>query len=320
MGFTSGSKIMADIVDEICAGLIAAGNWSDITSHDPGATMWTTANKTENNAKRALKYQNGSEVIFMSIEVINQTNGLYVYAPVYYAKGFRITFSATWDSALHTYPSSNQQTFVNFETHYYYTGSRYVQADLATLQIQYFLWVESNGFVITGKPEPHANDTSQQSFFTVVERNPNKEYTDGFSNFYLMTCCNIWNPLHDIGAGAGRNVGILRPFAFVYPSGGQVSSGGVSGYGIGYVVTPSYYAFKSNGNGKVYYVKPIINNSANALSPIFQAELWFPWSEGMGLIDGDVIAIEGSTTKFLCKALDSPDSTNRLPFALKYVA
>jgi hypothetical protein len=86
------------------------------------------------------------------------------------------------------------------------------------------------------------------------------------------------------------------------------------------VVTPSYRAFKSNGNGKVYYVKPIINNQTNALCPIFQAELWFPWTEGLGLIDGDVVALEGSTTKFLCKALDSPDSTNRLPFAIKYVA
>jgi len=74
------------------------------------------------------------------------------------------------------------------------------------------------------------------------------------------------------------------------------------------------------GNGKVYYVKPIINNQANQLSPIFQAELWFPWSESIGLVDGDVIAIEGQTTKFLCKALDSPDSTSRLLYAIKYVA
>ncbi len=317
MGFTSGSKIMADIVEEIASGLIAAGVWVDITAHDPGATMWTTASKTENNAKRALKYQNGSEVIFLVMEVINQTNGVDVYydgSRYYYAKGIRIVFSATWDSVAHNYPVSNQSTFVPFECHYYGTGYRYVQADFATMQIQYYLWIEQNGFVITGKPEPHANDTSQQSFFIVVERNQNKEYTDGFSNFYCMACCNIWNPFYD-GARTylQRHHSILRPFAYV-------SGSAPSGSGIGYVVTPSYYAFKSNGNGKVYYVKPIVNNSANALNPIFQAELWFPWTEGVGLIDGDVIAVEGSTTKFLCKALDSPDSTNRLPFAIKYVA
>lgn len=313
MGYTSGSKILPDILDEICAGLIAAGNWYNITSYDSGATMWTTANKTGDNAKRALRYLNGSEEIFLSITVTNSYRSIY---PGWYGKGFEIVFSQTWDSVAHTYPSSNQMTFVPFEAH-----SGGVSADMATLQIQYYLWVESNGFVITGKPEPHPSDGYQQSFFIVMERNPNKEYTDGFSNFYLMAMCNMYQILYSNGYGTGRNRGILRPFAYYFPAeGAGQSSYTISGNGIGFVVTPSYYAFKSNGNGKVYYVKPIINNQANALSPIFQAELWFPWTEGLGLIDGDVIALEGSTTKFLCKALDSPDSTNRLPFAIKYVA
>lgn len=83
---------------------------------------------------------------------------------------------------------------------------------------------------------------------------------------------------------------------------------------------PTYYAFKSSGNGKAYYVQPIVHNLASQLAPIFQSQLWFPWYETVGLVDGDVIAIEGQTTKFLCKALDSPDSANRLDFAIKYVA
>jgi len=40
----------------------------------------------------------------------------------------------------------------------------------------------------------------------------------------------------------------------------------------------------------------------------------------VGLIDGDVVAVEGETKKFLMKALDSPDSVNRINYAIKYVA
>jgi hypothetical protein len=40
----------------------------------------------------------------------------------------------------------------------------------------------------------------------------------------------------------------------------------------------------------------------------------------MGLIDGDVVAIEGQTTKYLIKAVDSPDSAVRLTYAIKFVA
>jgi hypothetical protein len=81
-----------------------------------------------------------------------------------------------------------------------------------------------------------------------------------------------------------------------------------------------YYASKSTGNGKVYYIKPIFFNSADKRTPIAQSELFFAYSEGYGLVDGDVIAIEGQTTKYLCKGLDSPDTTGRLCYAMKYVA
>jgi hypothetical protein len=70
----------------------------------------------------------------------------------------------------------------------------------------------------------------------------------------------------------------------------------------------------------VYYVKPIICNTRDERTPIFQSEIFFAFDEGVGLVDGDVIAIEGQTMKYLCKALDSPDNTQRLTFAIKYVA
>jgi hypothetical protein len=314
MGFTSGSKILPDILEEIANGLIAAGNWQNIISYDSGATAWTTTTKTGDSAKRALRYINGSEEIFLSMTVTNSYRNIY---PGYYAKGLEVVFSQSWDSVNHTYPVSNQKSHLPFEIH---NGG--VSADLAVLQYQYYLWIESNGFVITGKPEAHPGDAYQQSFMFVIERSATKEWSDGQSNFYMMGIGNIWNIMWGWDYGIGKHRGILRPFAFVFPPDGNATTTyNINGYGVNHVPTPSYYAFKSNvGQGKVYYVKPIINNSANALNPIFQAELWFPWSEGVGLIDGDVIAIEGSTTKFLCKALDSPDSTNRLCYAIKYVA
>ncbi|MBE0522649.1 MAG: hypothetical protein IBX39_10355, partial [Candidatus Methanoperedenaceae archaeon] len=88
--------------------------------------------------------------------------------------------------------------------------------------------------------------------------------------------------------------------------------------GLSFIPTGAYYAFKSEGNSKVYYVKPILHNHNGSTNPIFQFNLFFPFTEGLGLIDGDVIAIEGDTKKFLCKAMDSPDSASRLCYAIRY--
>ena len=54
MGFTTGAKILADIIDEISSGLIAApgGYWTD------NDITWNTTNKTLNLARRSLKYTN----------------------------------------------------------------------------------------------------------------------------------------------------------------------------------------------------------------------------------------------------------------------
>lgn len=265
--------------------------------------------------------------IYMAMEIINQSSGMTYYQtpsypyPWHYGKGIRIVFSASWDALAHTYPVSNQSTFVPFETCY----NCGVSADLATILVTYWLWIEDapatkgNGFVIMGKPEP-TGDSHQQSFILVIERNPSKEYADGYSNFFLYTACNIYAGLYDGDATSSiwRNRQVLRPFAYQYYDGGGRLTTNANGAGISFVPMPSYYAFKSNGNNKVYYVKPLVHNHAGQYSPIFQSELFFLWSEGVGLIDGDVVSIEGTTIKYLCKALDSPDSTSRLTYGIKY--
>lgn len=324
MTFDTGAKVAADIVEEIANGLIATpeGYWTDADA------TWTTVTRTANNARRALKYYDGAETIYLALEVINQTNGQNYYYGAqgwwYYGKGIRIVFSKTWDSTGHIYPTTDptayQSTFLAFESHSTTTG-----VDIATTMVTYFLWYENNGFVIMGKPEP-TGDSNQQSFIIVVEKiaNPvNKEYVDGYSSFFCYTAGNIWNSLYDgnWATTLWRNRTILRPFAYQWPdhtSWSSYSFATTNGNGISFPPMPSYIGYKSIGNGKVYYIKPIINNTPNQLSPIFQSELFFMWNEGLGLIDGDVIAVQGQPVKYLCKALDSPDNTSRLTYAIKY--
>lgn len=305
MGYTSGAKILADIIDEIAAGLIATagGYWTDAD------TTWNTTVKTALNARRALKYTNGSEVIYLTLEAVNTYWNC--QPGTWYAKGLRVGFSATWDSVGHAPGSTTYRSSIPFEGR----TNAAVDADLATLQNTYYLWIDANGFVITSKPEPNSNDNGQGSWVLVVERNPNKEYSDGFSNFYALCACQY------LTSGQNDANFYFRVFMrlFAFQRGGWEDGTILDPAGIVYPLCP-YTAFKSIGNGKVYYIKPIIDNSSDEKTPIFQSEMFFRYEEGQGLVDGDVIAIEGQTTKYLCKALDSPDTTTRLPIAMKYVA
>ncbi len=317
MGFTTGAKILASIIDEIADGLIATpgGYWTN------GDVAWNTNDKTLDNARRSLRYLNGTEEIYITLEAINTLVTIYnsggsgVNARA--AKGLRVGFSAGWDSITHVPTSTTYRSVVQFESQYFpYNQSPTGAADLATLQVTYYLWIESNGFVITGKPEPHARDDRQGSFVVVIERNPNKEYTDGATNFFCYNLASYMN--YSSNANYPVN-NFMRPFLYQIGSSSSIDTNAMEMAGIIFPQAP-YYAFKSSGNGKVYYVKPIISDTSDERSPIFQSELFFLYSEGIGLVDGDVIALEGSTTKYLCKALDSPDVTYRLPIAMKYVA
>lgn len=259
--------------------------------------------------------------IYLSLEAINtSTNYYWVAWPTnnwWYGKGIRAVFCSDWNGATHTFAGNIQSTFIPFET-CQYCG---VGSDLATLQLSYYLWTENNGngFVFMGKPSP-TGVPQEQSFIIVVERLISKEYIDGFSNFYLYSVCNIWSEVYNSNQNTmWRWRSVLRPFAYQWPDGAVDTSASPNGNGISFSPLPSYVGYKSIGNGKVYYIKPIINNQANQLAPISQSELFFMWNENLGLIDGDVVALQGQPIKYLCKALDSPDSVSRLTFAIKYL-
>lgn len=317
MVFKLGVKTLPDIIDEIADGLIASVDSVDGLNHWSNADpTWSTAARTAINARRALKYTNGLEVMYLALESRNDW-----YSPYsgHTAKGLRVTFSASWDGVNHTYPTANQQTSIPFED--FSGGMPSPPSDLAALNVYYYLWVESNGFVIMAKPEPSTSN-SQNSFFLVVERNPNREYADGYSNFYCFNLMNMWPTFAQAGE-PNRHYSMLRPFAYKWPETNTQEKPFY--YCMASGTFERYYSFLSPADRKVYYRKPLISNNKiepgqvnTAMAPIFTAELWFPWNEEIGLIDGDIVQIEGTTKKFLLKSMDSPDSISRLIYAIKY--
>jgi len=318
MGYTTDSKVLADVVDSIMSELLAqsSGYWTD------GDTSWTTATRTENNARRVAKFNNGTETLYVAFEVINQTNGVLVYGSDHFGKGLRIVLSSAWDSNAHSYTTPTQSTFIPFEMHIATGGN--VSADLATLIITYHLYVDDTGFVIMGKPDTIPGDNTQQSFFVCLERGLYKEYQDGYSNFYLVSTCNTYSVVNDNVNLMDRQRTVLRPFVYQYPSESDNNAFtstdvfGFSGHGVNLIGIPDVYGFKSGGNNKAYYTKPVVSNSYTSLIPIMSVDMWFAWNEGHGLFDGDIIAVSASTKKYLCLAMSSPDDTTTIPIAIKY--
>ncbi len=330
MGYTEGTnKVLASIIDDIANGLMGSLDMEDLSIHWSDAdTTWRATTTVGNNivimsdAKRALKYQNGTEIIYLSLEV---RNTWYTPYATYGAKGLRITFSSSWDSTSHTYAGSIQQTSIPFIA---YTGTQ-PTVDMATINITHYLWIESNGFVLMAKPTPTPANYDN-SFFAVVERCPNKFYNDNQTNFYCYNVMNIWPTLYSTSYGEpDQHRSFLRPFIYKWPN-TTVSDRTPNTYCLTFGYFDRSYAFKSAVSGKTYYFKPMIFNNMLGVGqspiginpiPIFQSNLWFYWSENMGLNDSDIIAMEGLTTKYQVKALDSsPDSNSKVTYAMKFVA
>jgi hypothetical protein len=86
-------------------------------------------------------------------------------------------------------------------------------------------------------------------------------------------------------------------------------------------------AIKSSGNGKVYYVKPIVHNNYSvgaykhetAFMPIFQSEFFLAWRPDTGIVPGDIIKWEApGTRQYLVLELGSRHSISKLRYVLKY--
>jgi len=214
----------------------------------------TPASQFNENSKRALKYENGAEIIYLTLESWNTQ--IYCATNVY-GRGIRIGFSAGWDAVNHVPTSTTYRSSVLIEG-----NNTTIAGDMNTLQLTYYLWIESNGFVLTAKPEP-MSDTYQNSVFIVVERNPNKEYSDGQSNFYAYCAMNyMFASIFNSGNYYLQN--IMRPYLYVSAQ----QSYQFTEIGITYPLIASKYAHKSTADGKVRYIKPIIFNTIDNPSKI----------------------------------------------------
>lgn len=173
MGYASGCKKLWEIIDDIAAFLMAdaEGYWTD------GDTKWDTKDRTGNNARRSLHYVNGSDEFYIALEQINEKSEIKAN-PYLYGKGLRMVFSKNWDAIGHKYPASYDSIFIPLERA---VSGRGADADMATMTITYSLWYDASGFTLIGYPEPHA-DSNQQYFIAVVERNPDKSYSDIFNH------------------------------------------------------------------------------------------------------------------------------------------
>ena len=174
MGYASGCKKLWEIIDDIAAFLMAdaEGYWTD------GDTKWDTKDRTGNNARRSLHYVNGSDEFYIALEQINEKNEI-KSNPYLYGKGLRMVFSKTWDATGHKYPTSGDSIFIPLER----AVSVSADVDMATLTVTYSLWYNASGFTLIGYPEPHA-DENQQCFIAVIERNPDKTYSDGHTTIF----------------------------------------------------------------------------------------------------------------------------------------
>lgn len=307
MGFTAGVKAFPNIVEDIANELIASSSdWED------GDTTWTTTTKTADNARRCLKYTGDAAPIWIALEVYNTPRYTRSNVATLYSKGIRVTFSASWNESLHTYPSDALTTSSSYLPIEGRSGSNPV-ADLATLMMTYTLWTDATGFVLVLVPEPNATDDLQQSIILVIEHMGTKEYSDGMPNFYAYMTTNAGWICDHPSYTATATYRSIRPFAYRVQPEGQ-------GVMFWRDLQTNRYGFKSAGGGKVYYVKPFVSNAADNLSPIYQSNLFWRFSEFTGIVDGDVVALQSSTSKYLCRSLASPNSTGRLEFAMKYVA
>jgi hypothetical protein len=308
MAFFSGALPGDQLIELIANTLIGYANWEE------GDSTWVTTDTgaRDDLARRCLKYTGDAADIWVALELTNNTSAHVVCSSTAYrGNGLRVTFSASWDSIAHSYPSTvggTSQTILPYETR---TSNTAVYADLRDLLLTYYLWVDSSGFALMAVPEANATDNNQMSFICVVEHMASKEYSDGLTNFYCYAKMNTENSWVNASYSdlPYRHYSLVRPFAFC-----------TDGYNGIQFWADKWYAMKSTGNGKVYFVKPVVCNDADEYVPIYQSELFFRFSPESGLVDGDVVAVEGASTKYICKTLQSPDSTATLYYAIKYVA
>lgn len=184
----------------------------------------------------------------------------------------------------------------------------------------HYTWIDASGVTVLSTWA--ASGAFDFTVLFTLERNTSKEYSDGFTNFFCASIPNANYFLYPNSAGGyyystgasssnyGYNRGfLLRPFNFTEH--GDYNNGLATFFG----------AYRSLGNSKVYFGFPFFSNSQTPLqrSLIAQTQRFFLVQPGSGLSDGDLVTyVSGPNTyTYLVKALQSPDSVNYSPWAIR---
>jgi len=289
------SKDLWEIIDQIADDLIALPEWEE------GDATWDTTTKTGENARRVVHHI--ADDIYLALIQCNTFRR--AGSQALYAKGLIVVISDAWDGGTHE-PSGNIKiVFVPFEA-----DNSTVYADLADFEIDHQLFTGSGGFALVGVPPPHSSDIYQCSFIVVVERNTNKIYADGYTNFHMFVDGNnfnsLWNTQNSGAALFGVNVRWYR----------YTHAFNLQSYADAY--QKGYYAFKSTGDNKAYFMKPVLHNDTNERSPWLQPEFWIAVSSSKtNLADDDVLAMPAPSTKSYQVTLkQSPDYTAYIRYAI----
>ncbi len=270
----------------------------------------------------------------------------------YYMFGIEVIVSSTWDNILNQPGGDAQRTLIPVVS--WSSGMSNAQkATLLTHNIAYWLWVDDdalspdkgNGLCIIIKPDS-ANGYAWSTWYYTnsvcfnMEKLKSKEFSDGYSLWFFNSFVNYF-PMQagNQNALTKKWAWILHPWSspatddslgdandFFYLTQtwwGQRSTGlnTFENYGIKGVDFPVWASLSQGGSPpNVYFMKGIIHAEPRFNNkPIGTIQHCFPWKEGTGIVDQDIISEPGpSTTKFVCLGKESASSVTRLTMAIKY--
>jgi len=264
-----------------------------------------------------------------------------------YMFGIEVIVSSTWDGTNNVPGADAQRTLVMIAT--YSAGMSALQkSQLMATNIAYWLWVDDdalspdkgNGLVIMMKPDATTWGYPLSCCFN-MEKLTSKEFSDGYSLWHFGSFLNAfpnnagnqnaltkkWSwYLHPWSLNATDDaIGDSNDHCYVGQSWWGLRGTGINTFDTGYKIIgvdfPMWAALSQGGSPpNVYFMKGIAHAEARYNNkPIGIIHHCFPWREGTGIIDQDIISeADPSTTKYVCLAKESPYSAVKLPMAIKY--
>jgi hypothetical protein len=263
-----------------------------------------------------------------------------------YAFGIEVIASSAWDFNTHL-PSGDVQRTLLIACMLNSGMSAANRAALMAMNLAYWMWVDDdalspvkgNGLVVMTKPDTPPWGYGISNCFN-MEKMVSKEYMDTYSLWHFETFQNYFpwsggnqnaltkkwsHVLHPWSQNATIDVnGDTNDYFYITQTWcGEVSNGlnSFTPLGIKGVDFPVWAALSQGGSPpNVYFMKGVVHSEAQYNNkPLSIIQHCFPWREGSGIIDQDVISEPGpSTTKYVCLAKESSHSATKLPMAIKY--